>query len=380
MFRMRAFVGIVLSLVLVGQTRADLTALGVSASEPIYVQEFWSGGKASYRILNLAEQEVAIGIVAADGTRTGPWKIPARDHKAIPAPVVKPGAMGYVVFERDGRAVGALEPAVDLNVPKEKGEATCMGYNGNGGRNPNVWMVQQQSTYQGGDVIEMTFLVKPSDGGIRLSRNYDEDRLPHGQFALTPLAVTCETLTVKKGENQFTVDCTTPKKNADWHRVTARFQTPRVRAIKSGVIVGDYYSESGSAGGLARSVILLPRAGGKAPKKDEAETDKLQGLWGQYDTKTTRGNLLLIHGNRMFSMPYEDDERIETLHLNVSGGQGGDRFTLETKDGKRFIVLKTGGRLEYTLENRTLRIVRPAERRDLWGFQSICGEYRSAKR
>jgi len=148
--------------------------------------------------------------------------------------------------------------------------------------------------------------------------------------------------------------------------------------------VGDYYSESGSGGGLARSVVLLPGAEGKkAPRGDEAawaEADKLQGVWDLYDTKTTRGNLLLIHGNRIFSMPYEDDERVETLHLTVAGRQGGDSFTLETKDGKRFIVLKTGGRLEYSLEKQILRIVRPAERKDVWGFKSICGEYKSAVR
>jgi hypothetical protein len=373
----------VLFLVLVGQARADLTALGVSPSEPIYVQEFWSSGKPYYRILNFAEKEVAIGLTAPDGTRTGPWKIPAHDHRAIPAPIAKPGVTGYVLLQRDETRVGALPPPVDRNVPEEKGELTCMGYNGNGGQYPNVWMLQKQSTFQAGDVIEMTFLLKATDGGLRLTRT-DDDRLPHGQFFLEPIDVASETLTVKKEDKQFAIDCSAPRKNADWHRVTVRFQAPRVRAMKAGVVMGHYYSASGSGGALARSVVLLHRADGKpAPKKDAAawaEANKLQGTWDHYDPKTTRGNLLLIHGNRIFTMPYEDDERVETLHLSVAGRQGGDSFTLETKDGKWFIVLKTGGRLEYTLEKRILRIVRPAERKDVWGFGAIRGEYRSAVR
>src|SRR5262245_20424286 len=247
MSRMCAFVGAGLLLVLVVQARADLTALGVSSSEPIYVQEFWDAGKAYYRIMNFAEKEVAIDLVAPDGTRTGPWKIPARDHKAIAAPIAKPGAEGYVLLQRDCKTVGTLLPPIDLNVPNEKGEATCTGCNGSGGQNPNVWMVQRQSTYRGGDVIEVTFLVKATGGGIRLSRT-DDDRLLHGQLFLAPIDVSSETLTVKKENDRFTIDCAAPKKNADWHRVTARFQSPRVRAMKSGVVVGDYYSESGAGG------------------------------------------------------------------------------------------------------------------------------------
>src|SRR5262245_7566609 len=229
MSRMCAFVGSVLLLVLVVQARADLTPLGVSSSEPIYVQEFWDAGKAYYRIMNFAEKEVVIGLVAPDGTVTGPWKIPAREHKALPAPVAKPGAEGYVLVQRDGNTVGTLLPPIDLNVPKEKGVATCTGYNGNGGQNPNIWMLQAQSTYRGGDVIEVTFLVKATGGGIRLNRT-DDDRLLHGQLFLAPIDVSSETLTIKKENDRLTIDCAAPKKKADWHRVTAGFQAPRVRA------------------------------------------------------------------------------------------------------------------------------------------------------
>jgi hypothetical protein len=377
MRRLPRCLAVLLLLPFFGHAQADLIGLGISGDR-IYVQEYWSEGKPYYRIINFAEGEIAIGLVAPGGKKTGPWKIPARGHQSIPAPLGKPGGQGYVVFELNGREVGALPPAVDVNVPNEKGEATCMGYGGNGGQNANFWMVQAKSSYYGGDVIEVAFLIRAGEGGLQIYRK-DDDRLPRGQMFLTPIDVTCETLNVQKDEDKFIVSLAAPKKDAAWHRVTARFQAPVVRTMKAGVVMGHYLRAGGGSGALARCIVLQPKANDKdapvKPSEEAVETSKLQGVWDCYQPKTTKGMLLLVCGNRIFAMPYEDDERLANSY------NPGEVFTLEKKDGKRFIVLRTGGRLEYTWENNTLRILQPAEnRRDYLGFKSIVGVYKGTGR
>jgi hypothetical protein len=255
-----------------------------------------------------------------------------------------------------------------------------MGHNGNGGQGPDLWMVQQQGRYHGGELIELIFLVKTADAVLQISRAHD-DRLPYGQRFLAPIEVACPTLRIEKQADKFEVVLSAPKKKVAWHRVVARFRAPQVRTMKAGIVVGSYRSQSGSSRVLGRCVVLVPKPEDKkAPVKmgpETVELMKLQGAWDCYVPKTTKGNVLLVHGNRIFIMPYEDDERLEPLSLVVARRLGADTFTLEKKDGKRYIVLGTGGRLEYTLENRALRIVQPARRKDIWGLESIRGEYRS---
>jgi hypothetical protein len=63
--------------------------------------------------------------------------------------------------------------------------------------------------------------------------------------------------------------------------------------------------------------------------------------------------LLLVHGNRLVIVPYADDER--------------------------FLVLGSGGRLEYRLAGGVLTIVRPAARLDIWGVRTISGDYKRGR-
>jgi hypothetical protein len=357
-----------------------LIALGISTSSPLFIQEFWREGKAHYEITNLTDKEVTVFATAPGGTRAGPWKIGARKSKAFPAPKAKnPAATGYMSFTLDGRGIGAIQPPVDRNVPKEKGRSTCVGYNGNGGRNPNLWMVQEQSRYHGGDMITMTFLVKATSGGFTLART-DDDRLPRGQLFLPPIDVTSETLAVEKDPQKYVVRLGNPKMELEWHRVTARFQAPEVRGLKSAVIMGNWASDPGVGGGgvLARSVVLVPKdAAGEKPKSMNLAS--LQGAWDSYRPKAGNGLLLLIHGNRIFAMPYEDDERIEPVMLTARQQIGSDTFTLEQQGDKHFLALRNGGRLEFKLEQGTLSILNTAVRRDIWGLSSIRGDYKRGR-
>jgi hypothetical protein len=358
-------------------TASALIALGVRAG-PLFIQEFWRDGKAYYEITNLTDKEVTVSVTAPDGTRAGPLKIAASKSKALPAPRGKnPAATGYMRFTVNGTSVGALRPPENRNLPKEKGRLTCGGYNGNGGQNPDLWMVQSQSRYHGGDVIEMTFLVKATSGGFTLTRT-DDDRLPRGQVFLPAIDVTSETLAVEKDNEKYVVSLRNPKKALPWHRVTARFRAPAVKGLKSGVIMGSWQHKAGGGGALARSVVLVPKAAA-GEKAESRDLDNLQGAWDWYKPRAGNGVLLLIHGNRIFAMPYEDGERIDTAMLAARRQIGAETFTLETQGGKRYLALGKGGRLEYRLERGILHIVDRADRQDIWGLASIRGDYKRGR-
>jgi hypothetical protein len=378
-----------LALLFCTSVTADQLPLGVSPSHRLFIQEYWKDGRAYYGIINLADKEVTVSVSTPDGTRAGPWKIAARESKSFPLPAIK-NVQGYMRVEKDGNGIGLLEVPVDSNVPKEKGELTCVGYNGNGGRDPKLWMVQKQDRYQAGDAVEVTFVIQATDGLLEFARA-DDDRLPAGQVFLSPIDVTSETLHVKKTDEKFVVTLVNPKKIVAWHRVTVRFRAPEVRTLKSGVIMGTWWNDAakggfGSGHVLARSVVLAPKeaAQGKPLEKDwqAVETANLQGAWDCYRPKTANGVLLLVHGNRVFVMRYEDDERLELVKLATDPRQAGaDTFVLQQQEGKRYLVLKSGGRLEYRLENGVLTIVQPAARADIWGSQEmITGQFTRGRR
>src|SRR5262245_61778290 len=110
-------------------------------------------------------------------------------------------------------------------------------------------------------------------------------------------------------------------------------------------------------------------------KQEEIDLERMQGAWDAY-RPDGKGVALLVHGNRIFAMRYEDDERIEPQFLlqDPLRRAGVDHFTLETKGKRRYIVLKNGGRLEYRLEERGLRILERQPGKDIWGSASICGD------
>src|SRR5262245_8789259 len=158
---MRLFLACVALLIGAFAAKADLVVLGIrSSSEKLFLQECWHEGKPYYSIANLADEEITISVTAPDGTEAGPWKIGARESKNCPVPIVKnPGAEDFMTVYKDGREIGILRPPSNENLPKEKGYATSKNYDAGGDPSP-LWAVQKQSTYQAGEVVEVTFVVK----------------------------------------------------------------------------------------------------------------------------------------------------------------------------------------------------------------------------
>jgi RNA polymerase sigma factor (sigma-70 family) len=116
-------------------------------------------------------------------------------------------------------------------------------------------------------------------------------------------------------------------------------------------------------------------------KREEMDLERLQGAWDSHQPDG-KGVALLVHGNRIFAMRYEDDERIEPQFLlqDPLRPAGADQFALETRGKRRYIVLKNGGRLEYQLEERGLRILERQPGKNIWESASICGDYTQAAR
>jgi RNA polymerase sigma factor (sigma-70 family) len=289
--------------VLIGALAANAgqIVLGLRAIDKLFLQECWHEGEPFYSIANLADEEITIAVKAPDGTRAGPWKIGARESRSCPVPIVKnPGERDFM---KDGREIGLLRPPANEKLPKEKGYATNKNYNAGGDPSP-LWAVQKKSTYQGGDVVEITFVVKAPNPkrkereynvtGFSLSRVDPKNFRPDfGQVILPAVEVTSETLTIEKDKEKFSVKVEDPKKEAEWHRVTARFAAPKMRTLKAGVVAGTWRGDGGGDRWLLRAIVLVPKAV-KERKFVEPTPAMLEEA-----SKAVRNTSTVIQGNQL---------------------------------------------------------------------------------
>jgi hypothetical protein len=240
-----------------GVAQSELIAIGLSWNDKLFVQEYWRLGLPYYGITNLRDKEVVVSVTGGGGQMGGPWKVKAGASKGFRVQAAKKqGELARIRFA--DRSLGLTELPVEEPPAGAGGFATCVGLNGSGGHDPGLWMVQQHLRYSSGGVIEVTFLVKSRPGTLTLYK-IPNGTLPGGLSFIPIKEAASETLPVRADGKGFVIDTGNPKKAAEWHRVTARFQAPETQRLTLGVIDGWMAFSGGGGHGLARAVVVAPK-------------------------------------------------------------------------------------------------------------------------
>lgn len=232
-------------------------SVGLVFDRQVFLQEYWRFGIAYVQVTNRTPQDAAVTVTAPDGTPTGPWKVKAGVSKSFRTPEPKKVGENWRVA-KDGTSMGLFDSPQDKNLPKEEGFASCVNLNG-WGRNPDLWMVQKASRYDSGSVIEVSFHIKSQSGVLTLSKT--PSGLPANLSLAPVIDAASDTLTVREDENGISLDLSAPKKEADWHRVTARFRAPKTKALTVAIIDGTI-GEAGRPRRLTRGVVIGPQKAG----------------------------------------------------------------------------------------------------------------------
>jgi hypothetical protein len=240
-----------------GAARGELIAIGLSWNEKVFVQEYWRLGWPYFGITNVSDKAVAVTMIDREGKGEGPWRVKAGASKGFRVnPAKQTGEM--VRLRNADRGLGTTELPKDEPPAAANGFASCVGLNGSGGHDAGLWMVQRHLRYPSGTVIEVTFLVKSRPGVLSLFKT-PNGTPPGGLAFASAKEVTCDTLPVRADAKAFYVDTTNPKKAAEWHRITARFQAPDVKRLTLALIDGWMAGSGGGGHGLARGVVVAPQ-------------------------------------------------------------------------------------------------------------------------
>jgi hypothetical protein len=255
---MRLFIlGSLLAVSLGASVSADQIPLGLSWDQKVFVQEYWRLGSPYYAVSNRTDKVATLTLIGNKGQIGGPWRVKSGATKGFQVPTAD--NLNELVRVMNGdRSLGLIDLPTKLTPPAEDGFATCVGLNGSGGRDQNLWMVQKQWQYVAGGVIEVTFLIKSRPGTLSLTGPAGDTR-PGGLAGAQVKKATSETLPVQEKGKGFVIDTGKPKKPADWHRVTVQLQAPEVKTLTL-VLINGWMADSGGGGHvLARGVLVAPK-------------------------------------------------------------------------------------------------------------------------
>lgn len=233
-----------------------LIAVGVNWGHGVFVQEYWRLGFPYYNVTNTTAKDISVSVVGK-AKLAGPVKIKKDATKPIRIEVAAEAGK-LVRVDADGRSLGVIDHCHELTPPPDDGFATCMGLNGSGGRDLNIWMVQKSMKFPAASTVEVTFVVKSRPGQLFLLKQLET--VPSDSVAFVPIkSAKSETLPLREDDKGFYIDLGNPKKEAAWHRITARFETPATKTPRVAMVEGLFTSGSGGGHGLSRGFVVVPK-------------------------------------------------------------------------------------------------------------------------
>lgn len=233
-----------------GRVDAEVIGVGLNWQKNIFVQEFWRDGAPLIAIANKSEQPASL---TAHDRRTGnqlagPWGVEVGAVVVTPIDALK----GHDLIElRNGDdSLGLINAPV---APKELGNGPAVrsnyGLNGSGGRQAELMVEQDRTSFPPGEVAEIKLLL-PADAGEIL---FKTDKNPIE-------AIACESLPIKQEPGKYTILANKPKQKLPQHVVTIRLKMPEVESPTMIVLDGWRWTIPGRAGhGITRGLIVAPR-------------------------------------------------------------------------------------------------------------------------
>jgi uncharacterized protein (TIGR03067 family) len=269
--------------------------VGLDWRQNVFVQEFWQAGKARYAIYNSRPEAIKLTVNdvqsvsvpgtesfrAVEGKELATWEVKGKAIVFVDAPMAPVNdGLRFLQFRiADGPRLGMLTyPAAPADFPRNK-ILSCVGVNGSGGRQQDVWYEHDSLTLESDGIIEVKLKLPAGGETVTFKK---EKGIEKPAEALISEAV-CATLPIQDGKEEITIDTSKPLKAADVHVVTLRFKAPRVDAPTMVVIDGWVSVPStvpGTSGGgyhAVRGVIVLPPEPEPARVKEHRE--KMQGVW-----------------------------------------------------------------------------------------------------